>query len=93
MTGEYSSLTDERETPFRWKAATLISVIGIIITLGTLFASGGAKSERLDAQGKRLDALEQLPPRVDRLEARGEDVSRRLGSIESKVDKLLERTR
>lgn len=91
MTGDYKNLIDDQGIPIRIKAASIISILSAVIAVGTLLASAGAKSERLDALTKRTEILEALPPRIDRLEVKMDNCNRRLESIEIKVDRILER--
>jgi len=91
VSGDYKSLIDDQGLPIRIKASAIISILGAAITVGTLLASAGGKSEKLDAIEKRTYALESLPPRVTRLEAQFDEILRRLGPMDQKLDHILER--
>lgn len=91
MTGDYKNLIDDQGIPIRFKAASIISVLSALIAVGTLLASAGAKSERIETLTHKAEMFESIPPRVDRLEVQVSEMQRRLESIEHKIDRILER--
>lgn len=91
MNGNFKALVDDQGIPIRIKASAIVSVLGAAITVGTILVSAGGKSERLDAIDKRTAALETLPPQVARLGAQFDEIIRRLGPIDQKLDRVLER--
>jgi len=93
MTGEFSQLSIEGTIPTRWKVTSVAAIISASLSIGFILTSAGAKGEKLDAHSEKIKTLETLSPRVDKMEAKWEDVARRLGSIESKIDRLAERSR
>lgn len=91
MNGDYRELADAQGMPIRIKLASIVSILGAIMTVGAFIASAGAKSERIDALDKRTIVLEALPTRVSKLEAQFDEILRRLAPIDAKLDRILER--
>jgi hypothetical protein len=93
MNNDFGGLADDRGTPIRWKAATVLSLAAFVITLALLLTSAGARAERLETVVRDVKDMKALPAKVDRLETWKEDVMRRLTSIDETQKEMLKELR
>lgn len=87
---QYKQLVGEDGEPIRWKTATMISVVALLITVSMLLAKMGARNETLDKAVADIATLQLLPPRIDRIEVRFDEFDRRLVRIELKLDRIID---